>query len=583
MKKGAIYTAVLLGIIVALSMAGSAKGKGSSVEEENKRKAQYVFMEAMHRKAIGKFADYHELLRHAYSLDTTNTAIAYHLGYNALISDNATEISIDKAMGMMKKHFDSVPEDFNENFLYGSVCGKLRKHDEALRVWKKLAELYPAKLQVKYQLADAYAATGNIDAAITLYDSIEAQEGLSVPITVRKINYRLASGDTINSIKEARKLLESAPENVDYNLLLGNVYLQFTEQDSAIAYFEKAHKIEPENGYVYLYKADYYKVKGDSVNYDMQIYNALINDNLDISQKTEILTEYVRGVFAGGVQQSDRIDNLFATLIEQHPHEVIVHDLYSQYLVTIKDYRRAAEQLEYAAYLEPANAENWKKLMFINLMDKRYEEAFAAGEKSLEYNPDNIDLYQYIAPAYMQMKEYDKAIDTYNIALAKADSTDNELMSNLVSGMGDVYYARGDTAKVIEHYEKALEYNPGNIMAMNNYAYYLAELGENLDRAERLSATTVKYEPENPTFLDTYAWVFFKKGEYALALTYMKSAMAHSETEEPSAELYEHYGDILFMNGQPGEAVPYWEKALELKPESEILQRKVEHKTFFFK
>lgn len=583
MKKRSIYTAVLLGIIMALSMGGSAKGKGAPADDESKRKAQYVFMEAMRKKAIGEYADYHELLRHAYALDTTNTAIAYHLGYNALISNNATEGSINMAMALMKKHFDNVPEDFNESFFYGNICGKLRKYDEALRVWKKLAEIYPSKMQVKYQLADAYAMSGDFGAAITLYDSIEAKEGMSIPITVRKVNFRLATNDTIGSINEAKRLVESAPGNVDFNLLLGNIYLQFAQSDSAMACFNKAHEIDPENGFVYLYKADYYKMKGDSVNYDMQIYNALINNTLDISQKTEILTEYVRGEFAGGVQESERIDNLFGTLIEQHPHEVIVHDLYSQYLVTIKDYKHAAEQLEYVAYLEPSNAENWKKLMLINLMDKRYEDAFTAGEKSLEYNPDNIDLYQYIAPAYMQIKEYDKAIETYNLALAKADSTDSELMSNLMSGVGDVYYAKGDTAKVLEFYERALEYNRDNIMAMNNYAYYLAELGENLDRAERLSATTVAYEPNNPTYLDTYAWIFFKKGEYGMALTYMKSAMANSEKEEPSAELYEHYGDILFMNGQHEEAVPYWEKALELKPESEILQRKVEHKTFFFK
>ncbi len=583
MKKRSVYTAVLFGIILTLSLCGSAKGKDMSVDEENKRKSQYVFMEALRQKAVGDFDSYHELLRHAYSLDTTNTAIAYHIGYNSLVLNNLTESIAETAAGMMKKHFDRVPEDLSESFFYGTMCGKLRKHDEALRVWKKLVELYPAKLQVKYRLADAYAATGNFNEAITLYDSIEAQEGMSVPITVRKINYRLATNDTVNSINEARKLLASAPGNVDYSLLLGNVYLQLAEQDSAISYFEKAHKIEPENGYVYLYKADYYKMKGDSVNYDMQIYNALISDNLDISQKADVLTDYVRAEFATGVQQSDRIDNLFGTLIEQHPHETAVHDLYSQYLVSIKDYKGAAEQLGYVLDIEPTDSENWKKLMLVNLLGENYDDAFKAGEKALEYNTDNIDLYQYIAPAYFQIKKYDKAIETYKMALAKADTADYELRSNLESGLGDVYYAQGDTVKVLQHYERALFYNPGNIMAMNNYAYYLAELGTNLDKAEKLSATTVKYEPENPTYLDTYAWIFFKKGEYGLALTYMKSAMALSEKEEPSAELYEHYGDILFMNGQHEEAIPNWEKALELKPDSEILQRKVKHKTFFFK
>ena len=572
---------VLLSVVMVFS--AGAKKNDSGDTEAQQRKAHYVFLEAMRKKAIGEFDSYHELLRYAYALDTTNTAIAYHLGYNTLIADNNTEQSVGWSIAQMKKHFDNVPEDYSESYLYGNVCGKLGMNDEALRVWVKLSEIFPEKQDVKYLLADAYAANKNYTKAIALYDSIEENEGMSIPITMRKINYRLAMRDSVGAIDEANALLKSAPANVDFNLLMGNVFMQFAQNDSAIVYFNKAHEIEPDNGYVYLYKADYYKLKGDSVNYDLQIYNALINKNLEVEQKTEILTDYVRAEFSSGVQQSERIDNLFGTLIEQHPHEVVIHDLYSQYLVAIKNYNAAAEQLGYVLDLEPTNAESWKKLMLVNLMGENYEDAFKAADKALEYNPENIELYQYIAPAYFQIKEYDKAIETYKLALEKADTANYELMSNLVSGMGDVYYSQGDTLSALAQYEKALEYNPGNIMAMNNYAYFLAESETDLDKAERLSATTVKYEPENPTYLDTYAWVYFKKGEYSLALTYMKSAMAYSEKEEPSAELYEHYGDILFMNGYHVEALPNWEKALELKPDSEILQRKVKHKTFFFK
>jgi tetratricopeptide (TPR) repeat protein len=210
---------------------------------------------------------------------------------------------------------------------------------------------------------------------------------------------------------------------------------------------------------------------------------------------------------------------------------------------------------------------------------------FETADKAMEYNSDNSGLYKYLASAYHQIKEYDKAIDTYNIAFAKADSTDFVELSEIIASMGDVYYSKGDTLACFAQYEKAIDYNPGNLMAMNNYAYFLAVNERDLDKAEKMSSTTVKYEPENPTFLDTYAWIFFKKGEYNLALTYMKAAIEHSEKqgEDPSAELYEHYGDALFMNGQHEQAVTYWEKALKLSPDSDLLQRKVKHKTFFFK
>lgn len=562
-------------------MTAGAK-KNDSNAEELQRKSHYVFLEAMRKKAIGEFDSYYELLRYAYNLDTANTAIGYYLGYMSLVSEDNTAEKLETNLSLMRKHFDSVPEDQYESAMYGNVCNKLRRNDEALRVWSRLVGLFPSNVNFKYKLADTYAAKGNFKQAIAIYDSIEVNEGMSIPITLRKVNYHMAYNDTAGSIDEGLRLVKSASANVDYNLFMGNMYLQFAEHDSAMLYFDKALEIDPNNGYAYLYKADYYKLTGDSVNYDKQIYNALINKNIEIDQKISVLTDYVRESLRDTIMASERAENLFSVLIDQHPHESAIHDLYSQYLVTVKDYGGAAEQLGYVLDLEPANAENWKKLMLINLMDENYEEAFKAADKALEYNPDNIELYQYIAPAYYQIEEYDKAIATYAVAMEKADTTDSELMSSLASGLGDVYFMKKDTLKAFEQYEKALEYNPGNIMAMNNYAYFLAESGQDLDKAERLSGMSVKYEPENPTYLDTYAWIYFKKGEYSLALTYMKAAIANSDGEQ-SAELYEHYGDILFMNGFHEEALPNWEKALELNPDSEILQRKVKHKTFFFK
>ncbi len=576
-----IFRYILPLLFFTVSLSSVAKDNATYPSKSQKSKAEYIFMEAQRKKALGEYDAHHELLRYAYSLDTTNTVIAYNLGYSMLLMSNNSKENVASGLSLMKKHIDAKPDDYFENILYANISGKVGNTAEALNVWKSITKIYPQKLEIKYQLADAYANNRDFNSAIALYDSIEINEGMTIPITLRKVNFHLATNDTIGAIKEARRLVDSVPTNVDFNLLLGNLYLQFAKNDSAITYFDKALELDPNNGYSYLYKADYYKLLGDSANYDKQIYNALINKNILVEQKINVLTDYIRQELRDTIQSNERIDNLFNVLIEQHPHEPTIHDLYSQYLVTIKDYTGAAEQLCYVLDLEPANASNWRRLMFVYLMDEEYESALKAADKAQEYDEDN-NLYQYIAPAYSQIKQYDKAISTYELALSKTDSTDYELQSALVTGIGDVYFIQGDTLKAFKQYEKAIDLNPGNIMAMNNYAYFLAESGIDLDKAESLSAKTVKYEPENPTYLDTYAWIFFKKGEYSLALTYIKAAIDNSNGEE-SHELLEHYGDILFMNGKHDEAVPYWEKAYKLNPDSEILQRKVKHKTYFHK
>ena len=134
-----------------------------------------------------------------------------------------------------------------------------------------------------------------------------------------------------------------------------------------------------------------------------------------------------------------------------------------------------------------------------------------------------------------------------------------------------------DTAKAIECYERALELNPLNSNTLNNYAYYLAQRAQDLDRAERMAALAVKDEPENANFIDTYAWVFFAKKDYKMALLYIKSAVEKDEDNH----LLEHYGDILWFNDEKEAAVEQWTKALELDPDNELLQRKVKDKTYY--
>ena len=216
-------------------------------------------------------------------------------------------------------------------------------------------------------------------------------------------------------------------------------------------------------------------------------------------------------------------------------------------------------------------------MVILNIMDDNYADAIKASEKALEYNPDNLDLYQYVAGCYHQMKSYSKAISIYMKILELTDSTDLQRRSEIITGIGDTYSELGDTIKTVESYEQALEIDPNNSSALNNYAYYLAQRGQDLDRAERMAALAVKYEPENANFIDTYAWVYFAKKDYKMALLYIKRAVELDDDNH----LLEHYGDILWFNDEKEAAVEQWIKALDMDPDNELLQRKVKDKTYY--
>ena len=101
---------------------------------------------------------------------------------------------------------------------------------------------------------------------------------------------------------------------------------------------------------------------------------------------------------------------------------------------------------------------------------------------------------------------------------------------------------------------------------------------KDLDKAEEMSYKTVKAEPKNSTYLDTYAWILFEKGKYAEAKIYIDDAMKNGGEE--SDVIVEHCGDIYFMNGEKEEALKFWLKAKEMGCESKTLDKKIERKKY---
>ena len=112
--------------------------------------------------------------------------------------------------------------------------------------------------------------------------------------------------------------------------------------------------------------------------------------------------------------------------------------------------------------------------------------------------------------------------------------------------------------------------------ALNNYAYYLSERNEDLEKAEQMSRKTIDAEPKNSTFLDTYAWILFQQGKYADAKTYIDQAIENDSTL--GDVVLEHAGDIYYMSGEKEKALDFWTKAAEKGEGSGLLSKKIKLK-----
>lgn len=573
------YIAILAIALLALSaVAEKNEPVQKVVSLADQRKAEYIFMEAQNQNLKGNPDAFFELLSYAHEIDPGNTAISFYMGMCLIRMNNTTKQRCEEGLALMKEHFEAQPEDLYETTFYGDANMQLGNPEEALRAIKLLNEYNPNRLELQVRLAEAYSRSGDFIKSNATYDSIAAIFGEAIQITSSKIENYMAMNDSAGALSEMRGLLATAPQNDSYNLAMSGLFQHYGMTDSALYYLDRAQEYAPDNGLIYLTRAQYCSQAGDSAGYEQQIYNALTAEQLDVDTKLGVLLSYIREKLAQE-DTTQRINNLFTVLIQQHPHEAKIHQLYSEYFYAKDDYKSAIEQLSYSLDVNPTDAEGWRNMVILNMMDDNYPDAVKASEKALEYNPDNLDLYGYVAGCYHQMKEYSKAIETYEKILLLTDSTDVERQSDLITGMGDTYSEMKDSVRAVECYERALELNPINSGALNNYAYYLAQRSENLDRAERMAALALKDDPDNANFIDTYAWVYFAKKDYTKALLYIKSAVE----KDKDNHLLEHYGDILWFNDEKDAAVEQWTKALEEDPDNELLQRKVKDKTYYEK
>ena len=154
-------------------------------------------------------------------------------------------------------------------------------------------------------------------------------------------------------------------------------------------------------------------------------------------------------------------------------------------------------------------------------------------------------------------------------------STEDRFYPQLALLRADDLSGGGDFDAARPYYEAAV--SQPLPPAYNNYAYFLTEKSgtpADLDKAEKLARQAIKLEPDNGTYLDTYAWVLYRKGSSMLALIYIKKAIEATETPDPT--LYEHLAEILTAEGRYDEAVEAWRHCLESGGDAKLVEERVE-------
>lgn len=537
--------------------------------DDTRGKARYYFTQGSVEASRNNMAQAYEYFKKAYELDTTYSDASFTYGNQRLFVRNDTLQSnpeLKRSLALMQKYVDTNPQDIYAVQMYGYVTTALDTVEESIRVYEKAYELMPRETQLLPQLAEAYMRSMKSDKAINTLEKYESIEGKSKDVSLKKISFMLTSKDTLGAINEAELLIAANPRDPFSRIIKGNLYEVIGNMDSVVKAYKEAEMLAPENGAVKMSLAQYYRSIGDSVMLDNMIYEALLSEEFELEDKLGILGDYLQKLLdEDGNRQ--RGDHLFSILQSQYPYEPDVMDMAARYAGAKGDYEGAAEAIGYAIDMDPANERYWLMLLSYDITRKKYDQAVTDYGKAIEHIEPTLQLKNIYAAAVSMLEDTKKAEDILTGLLEETDqrlksfeSTKDDLegvrssldydglvwVSSLFCMLGDLYYKGGEADKGFKEYENSLYFLSDNALTLNNFAYFLSEENMELEKAKKMSRRSLDLVENNATYLDTYAWILYKMGEYQEAMDYMKLALELAgEAGDENEEYKIHYDAIL--------------------------------------
>ena len=579
-KKNSIWLLVAVWTLVSCGTVKSTREKPavalaqSSLTPEQQRKYDYFFLEAMRLKEKKDYASAFGLLQHCLDIHPNAASALYEVSQYYMFLRQ-----VPQGQEALEKAVANAPDNYWYSQGLASLYQQQNELDKAVTLLEQMVVRFPAKQDPLFNLLDLYGRQEKYDKVISTLNRLEKRMGKNEQLSMEKFRIYLQMKDDKKAFQEIESLVQEYPMDMRYQVILGDVYLQNGKKQEAYDVYQKVLAAEPDNPMAIFSMASYYKQTGQEELYQQQLDTLLLNKKVTPDTKVGVMRQMIVENEQAD-KDSTQIIALFDRIMKQEQDDPQIPMLYAQYLLSKNMEAESVPVLEQVVDLDPTNKAARMMLIGAAVKKEDYKQIIKVCEPGIEATPDALEFYYYLAVAYNQAEKPDSVISICKRALehTTADSK-KEIVSDFYSILGDMYHTQKQMKEAYAAYDSALVYNPSNIGALNNYAYYLSVERRDLDKAEEMSYKTVKAEPNNATYLDTYAWILFEKGNYAEARIYIDNAMK-SEGGDKSDVIVEHCGDIYYMTGDVDGALTYWKKALEMGSESKTLIHKIEKKKY---
>lgn len=576
------FLLILLTVLAACNSGKQLTGKGSAgvpdgnpriqvaaAVLQNRDSTDGIFMEAVKARILNNKEEAFRKYALFSSLYPGNAAAHYELSRLWFERNNLPSALEEIRLALQQ---DSVNKWMQKQ--YADLLSFDGKYVEAAAVYERIAsrerspEDYLMREVILFQKAEKYKE------ALSVLDRLELYIGEDdETLIMQREQLYLAMNDVESAAGEIRKLIKFYPEEARYILMLAELYENNNIDEKARKAYEDAERLFPGDVSVQFALVQFYLKQKDEPKVEYYLEKAILNRDAGVEDRIGLLVPFIQ--YRGADTSARRIAfNLSRKLADQQPPQIDAVSLYGDLLLADGQAENALQQYKYILSLDSTKFPAWQQIMYIYTTRSENDSLIAYSERAVRIFPQMSMAYYLGGIGYMQLKKNTEAIDFLNKAIRFQTNNNDNLLSDMLVSLGDVYNTESRFSSSDSCYNVALILQPDNATALNNYSYYLSVRGENLEEAARMSEKSLKLRPGESTFLDTYGWILFKLGKYTEAKEYILKAIA-SNKENGDPTLWEHLGDIEYKLGNTQQALEHWKMALSKGEVSDSLQQKI--------
>ncbi|NJL13608.1 MAG: tetratricopeptide repeat protein [Microscillaceae bacterium] len=532
--------------------------------------AEYAFIEGMKFFALEKYDDALKNFVKALPLAEFPATILFKISetYARLGNLSQAEYYANEA----------IEEDAQNTHFYvllATIYRQQARLEAAADTYRKLLDLADADPYYHYDLAQLYEEQGRYEQALLVYQQLEAKIGIHETLTQQKQRIYLNLNQTREAIAEGEKLRAAFPFETRFLVSLSELLIANQEIERALSLLEEALLQKNPEPRLFLVLAKIYQIKREPEKALPYMKLAFAHPELEAEEKVKIILQLFKESENGGGMPG--FAEAARLIVEAHPSYAPAHTLYADILLQQNNKKQAKyHYLEATRYDTNLHPKVWHQILALDAEENQMDTLLRHAEAALELYPNQPLFWLYSGLAHLGKKNYAQAVEAFEEGRRMAIDQ-LEMQTDFTVYLADAYHGLGQYAESDAAYEKALRQSPDHPRALNNYSYFLALRRQKLEQAQAMAEKLVGLHPQNPSYLDTFAWVLYQSKDYKKARKYLEMALDIRR----DGIILEHYGDVLYQLGEKEEALRQWQKAKAEGGTSDKIDRKINEKKLF--